>query len=211
MASLFFVKENGVSSQSLIIRRKKTVEQETSGLVSMVLVFQILLRADTRSRPFRWRFLSLFFADLTDYRHQEFQFPMWYVGGILEQKVSTQSLEWVAAISLSHLREHWYYLVLSSNIRVTRDKMKTENNPIRLPLETWCSLSVPQCTASNTGNWNSWCLYCVNCGSPVTKVNCLDNLFVFMRDGEGKRDVVVSLFFDTCLIFAPPFFQKENN
>ena len=41
MASLFFVKENGVSSQSLIIRRKKTVEQETSGLVSMVLGFQI--------------------------------------------------------------------------------------------------------------------------------------------------------------------------
>ena len=73
------------------------------------------------------------------------------------QKVSTKS--WMAAISLSSLREHWYYLVLSSNIRVKGDKMKRENNPRRLPLETWCSLSVPQCAASNRENWNSWCLY----------------------------------------------------
>ena len=76
---------------------------------------------------------------------------------ILGQKVSTKS--WMAAISLSPLREHWYYSVLSSNIRVKGDKIKRENKPIRLPLETWCSLSVPQCTASNRGNWNSWCLY----------------------------------------------------
>ena len=43
-------------------------------------------------------------------------------------------------------------LVLSSNIRLKGDKMRRENNPIRLPLETWCSLSVPQCTASNKAN-----------------------------------------------------------
>ena len=76
---------------------------------------------------------------------------------IVGQKVSTKS--WMAALSLSPLREHRYYLVLSSNIRVKGDKMKRENNPIRLPLETWCSLSVPQCAESNRGNWNSWCLY----------------------------------------------------
>ena len=55
-------------------------------------------------------------------------------------------------ISLSHLREYCYYLVLSSNIRVKGYKMERENNPIRLPLETWCSLTVLQCAASNKGN-----------------------------------------------------------
>ena len=49
---------------------------------------------------------------------------------ILGQKVSTKS--WLPAISLSHLREYCYYLMLSSNIRVKGDKMKRENNPIRL-------------------------------------------------------------------------------
>ena len=43
---------------------------------------------------------------------------------------------WMAAVCLSPLREHWYYLLLSSNIRVKGDKMKRENNPIRLPLDT---------------------------------------------------------------------------
>ena len=28
-----------------------------------------------------------------------------------------------------------------------------------LPLETWCSLSVPRCAASNNANWYSWYLY----------------------------------------------------
>ena len=32
------------------------------------------------------------------------------------------------------------------------DNMKRENNPIMLPLETWCSLSVPQCAVSNKRN-----------------------------------------------------------
>ena len=41
-----------------------------------------------------------------------------------------------------------------------RRQDKEGNNLIKLPLETWCSLSVPQCTAPNKGNWNSWCLYC---------------------------------------------------
>jgi len=59
---------------------------------------------------------------------------------------------WIAAISLSPWRELWYYLAPSSNIWVKGDKMRRENNPIRLPLETWCSLSVPKCTASNKGN-----------------------------------------------------------
>jgi len=91
---------------------------------------------------------------------------------ILKQKVSTKS--WMAAVSL--LRENCYYLVLSSNIpekerRLGKQSYKAakesykrilENNPIRLPLETWCSLTVSRSAASNKGNWSSWCLYSVS-------------------------------------------------
>ena len=82
---------------------------------------------------------------------------LWGTQRILGQKVCTKS--WIAAISLSPLHEYCYYLVLSSNVLVKGDKMNQENNPIRLPFETLCSPSVPQCVASNKGNWNSWCLY----------------------------------------------------
>ena len=57
------------------------------------------------------------------------------------------------------LHEYWYYLVLRSNIHVKGDKMKRENNPVRLTFNSWCSLSVPQCAAAYRENWNSWCLY----------------------------------------------------
>ena len=77
---------------------------------------------------------------------------------IVGQKVSTKS--WMAAISLSPLREYCYNLVLSCNIRVKGDKIKREYNPVRLPLETWYSLTVPQCATSSKGNWNSRSLYC---------------------------------------------------
>ena len=87
---------------------------------------------------------------------KSFSFFCWTLC-IVGQKVRTKS--WMTAISLSPLREYCYYLVWSSNIRVKGDKMKRENNPIRLPLETWWSLSVPQCAASNKGKWNSWCWY----------------------------------------------------
>ena len=90
---------------------------------------------------------------------KSFSFFCWTLC-IVGQKVSTKS--WMTAISMSPLREYCYYLVQSSKIRVKGDKMKKENNPIRLPFETWCSLSVPQCVASNKGNWNSWCLYIHN-------------------------------------------------
>ena len=49
---------------------------------------------------------------------------------ILRQKVSTKSR--MATISLLTLREYCYYLVLNSNIREKGEKMKRENNPIRL-------------------------------------------------------------------------------
>ena len=87
---------------------------------------------------------------------KSFSFFCWTLC-IVGQKVSTKS--WMTVISLSPLPEYCYYLLGSSNIRVKGDKMKRENSPIRLPLETWCSLSIPQCAASNKGNWNSWCLY----------------------------------------------------
>ena len=90
---------------------------------------------------------------------------------ILGQKVSTKSC--MAAVSLSPLCEYCYYLLLSSNIRVKGKKMKRENNPIRPPLQTWCSLTVPQCAASNKGNKNSWylCLTIVRhllCSRPLS-------------------------------------------
>ena len=91
---------------------------------------------------------------------------------IVGQKVSTKS--WMAAISSFPLHEYWYYLVLRSNIHVKGDKMKRGNNPIRLPFDSWCSLSVPQCAATyreteslddcmnlleklhEKQSWNSW-------------------------------------------------------
>ena len=71
----------------------------------------------------------------------------------------TPSLEWQPYLCLLLIRECCHYLVLSSNIRAKGDKMKRKNNPIRLPFEIWCSLAVPQCAASNKGNWSSWWLY----------------------------------------------------
>ena len=46
------------------------------------------------------------------------------------------------------LREYWNVVPNNTNIREKELK-------IRLPFKTWCSLSVPQCTVSNEGNWNS--------------------------------------------------------
>ena len=103
----------------------------------------------TKSWPFFWGQECRFYQ----YRHQEFQFLL-----LDAVHCGTESEHQVLS-DMSPLREYCYYLVLSSNIRVKGDKMKRENNPIRLPLETWCSLFVPQCAASNKGNWNSWCLY----------------------------------------------------
>ena len=46
------------------------------------------------------------------------------------------------------LRKYWYYLVLHSNIYVKGAKMKKENNLVWLTFNSWCSLSVPQCTSA---------------------------------------------------------------
>ena len=67
----------------------------------------------------------------SQYRHQELQFPVWYVGGILGQKMSTQSLEWQPYVCLLYANTD-----IICNIRVKGDKMEMENNPIRLPLDT---------------------------------------------------------------------------
>ena len=50
------------------------------------------------------------------------------------------------------LHEYWNFVPNSNNIPVKETK-------IWLSFKTWCSLSVPRCTASNKRNWNSWCLY----------------------------------------------------
>ena len=50
-------------------------------------------------------------------------------------------------------------MILSSNIHVKGDKMKKEDNLVRLTFDSWCSLSVPHCTAVYRENWISWCLY----------------------------------------------------
>ena len=100
------------------------------------------------------------------------QFALWYAAHL-----GTESEHQVlngGHIFLS-LREYLYYLVLSSNLHVKWDKMKRENNPIRLPLETWSSLIVRQCA----------CLYSapgINCKALsfwnvhfFWLVRCLDN------------------------------------
>ena len=46
------------------------------------------------------------------------------------------------------LREYWYYLVLSSDIHIEGGKIMRENNPVRLPFDSWYSLCVPQCAAA---------------------------------------------------------------
>ena len=117
-------------------------------LIKMVTTNEILNYLSTTGS---WLYVPKFNTGI-----KSFSFFCWTLC-IVGQKVSTKSL--MTAISLSPLREYCYYLVRSSNIRVKGDKMKRENNLIRLPLETWCSLSVPQCAASSKGNWNSWCLY----------------------------------------------------
>ena len=62
------------------------------------------------------------------YRHQEIQFPLWYA-----VHLGTESEHQVlVAISLSPSCEYCY-LALSSNLRVKGEKMKRENNPMRLP------------------------------------------------------------------------------
>ena len=78
-----------------------------------------------------------------------------------QMKAIVGTKSWMAAIIIfvSFIREYCDYLVLSSNNCLKKDKMKRENNRIGLPLEIWCSLSVPQCRVSNDGNWNSLCLY----------------------------------------------------
>ena len=90
------------------------------------------------------------------YRHQEFQFLLLdavHCGTESEHQVLNDSHIFVSFTRIS--------LLFGTKFQYSckGDKMKRENNPIRLPLETWCSLSVPQCAASNKGNWNSWCLH----------------------------------------------------
>ena len=48
--------------------------------------------------------------------------------------------------------KYCYYSVLSSNIHEKGDKLKREINPLRLPFNSWCSLSVYQCAAANREN-----------------------------------------------------------
>ena len=69
-------------------------------------------------------------------RHQEFQFSL-----LGAQRIVGQSEYEV--LNGSHifisLCEYWYYLVLSSNIHVKGDKMKSNKNPVRLTFDSLCS------------------------------------------------------------------------
>ena len=72
---------------------------------------------------------KLFYA----YRHQEFQFPLWYAGHLgtgSEHQVLNGSHIFVSFTEILLLLG----ATVSSNIRVKGHKMKREN--IRLPLET---------------------------------------------------------------------------
>ena len=139
--------------------RRKTIPKMTASGTVLSVAYKLLTHAQFKNGDGTWD-ESANAAFSVTLAIQASRDSVLFVCGtqrILGQKVTTEC--WMAAISSSPLREYCYCLVLSSNIRVKEDKMKRENNPIRLPLETWCSLSVPQCTASNKGNWNSWCLY----------------------------------------------------
>ena len=163
--------------------RRKTIPKMTASGTILSVAFKFLKHAQLYNGDGTWdEFASAAFS--VALVTQGSRVPVSYVCGtqrILGQKVSTKS--WMAAISLSPLREYCY-LVICCNVRVKGDKMKRENkNPIKLPLETWCSLSVPQCAASNKGNWNSWCLYWSE-----NNVNCNTTLSMYVyREKERKN------------------------
>ena len=85
----------------------------------------------------------------TQYRHQEFQFLLLdtvHCGTESEHQVLNDSHIFVSSTGI--------LLLFGTKFQYSCKRRQDEegNNPIRLPLETWCSLSVPQCTASNKGN-----------------------------------------------------------
>ena len=87
---------------------------------------------------------------------KSFSFLCWTMR-IVGQKVSIKSLmaalsDCLPSSSCLLLHEYWSFVPNNNNIPVKETK-------IWLSFKTWCSLSVPQCTASNKRNWNSWCLY----------------------------------------------------
>ena len=136
-----------------VLVARVTIETESVESVCIIRRMDVVARVDRRfdsSTIFR---LSTFFhADWLRWLYTGIKSFSFLCGTqrILGQKVSTKSR--MAAIPLSPLREYCYYLIVGSNIRVKGDKMKRENNPIKLLLEAWCSLSVPQCAASHKGN-----------------------------------------------------------
>ena len=93
------------------------------------------------------------------YRHQEFQSPLWYavhLGKESEHKVLNESHIFVSFTPI--------LLLFGTKFQYSLKWRQNDNgkNPIRLPWETSCPLTGQQCLASNNGNWKSWCLY-INC------------------------------------------------
>ena len=109
---------------------------------------------------------------------KSFSFLCWTLR-IVGQKVSTKNLmaalsDCLPSSSCLLLHEYWNFVPNNNNIPVKETK-------IWLSFKTWCSLSVPQCTASNERNWNSWCLYCETVGcnfSPQVYYSKRDFFFV---------------------------------
>ena len=74
--------------------------------------------------------------------------------------------------------------------------MGRENNPIRLPLETWGSLSVPQGTASNKGKW-----------MPVLGVESQSKKFLPMYILAVFMSIIICL----CLVCLFVFLTRKRN
>ena len=156
MSSLLY----GILSHSISLRDCGPRWQSIYTVLIIIKYFTVALRTTVA--------VSLMSSLL--YRHQEFQFPLWYAAHL-----GTESEHQV--LNDSHIFVSFMQILLLFGTKLQyshkRRQDEEENNPIRLPLETWCSLSVPQCIASNKGNWNSWCLYTVfycetaNCGGSL--------------------------------------------
>ena len=127
-------------------------------------VFQLLHKAHIYGQGFYEVSRMLMRKNVNNTSIKSFSFLCWTLR-IVGQKVSTKSL--MAGLSdcfpFSYcllLHKYWNFVPNNNNIPVKETK-------IWLSFKAWWSLSVPQCTASNKRNWNSWCLYNISKDLPI--------------------------------------------
>ena len=107
---------------------------------------------------------------------KSFSFLCWMLCS-MGQKVSTKSLMTILSDCFPS-SSCLLYANIGNNINIRIEETKKW-----LPFKTWCSLSVPRCTAHHKGNWNSWCLY-----------RLLDPVFVLRSVGNSDTISTPELF-----------------